>query len=46
MAIGFNNYAFLKNWGNTIQLNGYSTIRLCDPDYKKIGGGVRVKKSH
>lgn len=41
---GFNNYAYAKGWGRDIQLNGYSTIRLCEPDYQKIGGGVRVKK--
>lgn len=41
---GFNNFAYAKGWGKEIKLNGYSTIRLCEPDYKKIGGGVRVKK--
>lgn len=43
-TVGFNNYAYQKKWGRRIQLNGYSTIRLCEPDYKKIGGGVRIKK--
>jgi hypothetical protein len=43
-TIGFNNYAYLRNWGQQIQSNGRSIIRLCEPDYKKIGGGVRVKK--
>jgi hypothetical protein len=44
-ANGFNRWAhtylYLGNYD--IKLNGYSTIRLCDPD-NKIGGGVRVKK--
>jgi hypothetical protein len=44
MAVGFNNYAFAQNWGKTIKLNGASIIRLCDPDYSKKGGGVRVKQ--
>lgn len=43
-TIGFNNYAYARDWGRNIQLNGYSTIRLCQPNFKKIGGGVRIKK--
>lgn len=43
-TVGFNNYGFLLNWSKKIKLNGFSGIRLCEPDYKKIGGGVRVKK--
>lgn len=42
--VGFNNYAYIKGWGQQIKLNGHSKIRLCQPNYKKIGGGVRVKK--
>lgn len=43
---GFNKWAYksLYNNGNfPVRLNGYSTIRLCDPN-NKIGGGIRVKK--
>lgn len=43
-TMGFNNYAYARNWGKEIALNGKSIIRLCEPDYKKIGGGVRIKK--
>jgi hypothetical protein len=43
-TVGFNNWAFSRKFGRTIQLNGYSTVRLCDPNYSKIGGGVRVQK--
>jgi len=44
MTVGFNNFGYTADWGQKIALNGYSTIRLCVPDYKKTGGGVRVKK--
>lgn len=44
MSIGFNNFAYINDWCKTIRLNGYSTIRLCQPTYAKKGGGVRVKK--
>jgi hypothetical protein len=43
-VIGFNNFAYEKDWCQKIKLNGYSVVRLGDPNYKKIGGGVRVKK--
>jgi hypothetical protein len=40
----FNTYAFGAGWGNQIRLNGYSVIKLCDPDNSKKGGGHRVKR--
>lgn len=42
---GFNNWVYNSVYNKTfdVQLNGYSMIRLCDPD-NKIGGGIRVKK--
>ncbi len=51
-AKGFNYHADHKKYVGNVGsgtssgyvLRGYSTIRLCDPDYKKIGGGVRVQK--
>lgn len=44
-TVGWNNYAYTKqNWCHEIRPYGYSTIRLCVPDYQKIGGGIRVKK--
>jgi hypothetical protein len=42
-TIGFNNYAYQLDWGKNISLNGYSTVRLCEPSYSKKGGGSRVR---
>ncbi|MCK6648973.1 MAG: hypothetical protein L6Q66_04910, partial [Bacteroidia bacterium] len=41
--VGYRKYAFNHNWGNTI-IKEKSVIRLCSPDKKKLGGGLRVKK--
>ncbi|MCD6067122.1 MAG: hypothetical protein K0S33_1948 [Bacteroidetes bacterium] len=48
---GFYNNADLSNWGNSIYLESHgieeyrpSFIRLNNPNYKKAGGGLRVKK--
>jgi hypothetical protein len=40
---GFNAYVYGLGYCQEIDLNGRSIIRLCDPDGKKFGGGVRVK---
>lgn len=42
MVQGFNTFAYMKNYGQKIQLNGRSVIRLTDPDGIKYGGGLRV----
>lgn len=41
--MGFNTWAFSKGYGQAIAVDGRSIIRLCDPDGKKYGGGIRVK---
>jgi hypothetical protein len=41
---GFNTWAFGKGYGQSIAVDGRSIIRLCDPDGKKYGGGVRVSR--
>lgn len=41
---GFNRFALRKQYCSTIDLDGWSVIRLSDPDGFKYGGGVRVKK--
>lgn len=40
---GFNKSSINKGWGQTIDLNK-SWIRLANPDFKKQGGGSRVKE--
>jgi hypothetical protein len=44
MIRGFNTWAFAQDFGQRIQLNGRSVIRLCDPNGQKYGGGQRVKE--
>jgi hypothetical protein len=44
MVRGFNTWAYAKNYGQKIQLNGRSVIRLADPNGQKYGGGLRVKE--
>lgn len=44
MFTGYNSWAYFKGYSHEIQMNGRSVIRLADPDKKKFGGGVRVKK--
>lgn len=43
MIISYNTWAFTKDFGKYIELNGKSKIRLLDPDQRKLGGGGRVK---
>ncbi len=43
MLAGYNNWAYLKGSSKKMRLNGWSTIRLQDPD-KKYGGGDRVSQ--
>ncbi len=40
---GFEPVGMSKNWGNKIDTNK-SWVRLANPDFKKLGGGSRVKK--
>jgi hypothetical protein len=39
---GFKTYAYIRNAGKKLRLNGWSMVRLADPD-EKFGGGTRVK---
>jgi hypothetical protein len=43
-VLGFNDFADDSKYVQNYVLNGYSSIRLCNPEGNKIGGGVRVKK--
>ncbi len=44
MIAGYNRWAKAQGWGQYVELNGRSIIRLQDPDGIKYGGGDRVKK--
>ncbi len=44
MIAGYNRWAKAQGWGQYVELNGRSIIRLQDPDGVKYGGGDRVKK--
>ena len=41
---GFNLYSVMLGRCQKMRLNGFSKLRLGDPNFKKYGGGVRVKK--
>lgn len=41
MIAGYNQWAYMKGFSKKIKLNGWSVIRLQDPD-EKFGGGDRV----
>ncbi|MCK6640919.1 MAG: hypothetical protein L6Q81_12630, partial [Bacteroidia bacterium] len=43
MIAGYNTWAFIKGCSKKIKLNGWSVIRLQDPD-EKFGGGDRVSQ--
>jgi hypothetical protein len=42
--VGFNAWAYMKGYCHKMDLNGRSTMRLCEPDGIKYGGGSRVKQ--
>ncbi|OAV43911.1 hypothetical protein A3850_005125 [Lewinella sp. 4G2] len=42
---GFEKNSMKKGWGKEVAVtNNESWLRLCNPDYKKLGGGSRVKE--
>ncbi|MEO0776995.1 MAG: hypothetical protein AAF146_10545 [Bacteroidota bacterium] len=44
MVAGFNRYAYRQGWGQVIELNGRTVVRLKNGEGKMYGGGSRVKR--